>query len=79
MMFLTKMDGYQKMCDTNQNVTKLGMTMKGVYYMRHKFFSKTFEMFELFFFKLKIFHHYHYTPSSRNKFSCLPHNHISKL
>jgi len=25
MVFLIKMDGYQKMCDTNKNVTKMGM------------------------------------------------------
>jgi len=30
-MFLIKMDGYQKMCDTNKNVTNMGMTVKGVY------------------------------------------------
>ncbi len=27
-----KMDGYQKMCDTNKNVTKMGMIIKKVYY-----------------------------------------------
>jgi hypothetical protein len=42
------------------------------------FFQKHFKCLN-FFFKLKMFHHYHYTPSSRNKFSCLPHNHILKL
>jgi hypothetical protein len=31
-MFLIKMNGYQKMCDTNKNVTKMGMIIKGVYY-----------------------------------------------
>jgi hypothetical protein len=31
MVFLTKMDGYQKMCDMNKNVTKMGMIIKGVY------------------------------------------------
>jgi hypothetical protein len=25
------MDGYQNMCDTNKNVTKMGMIIKGVY------------------------------------------------
>jgi hypothetical protein len=30
MMFLTKMDGYQTMFDTNKNVTKRGMIIKGV-------------------------------------------------
>jgi hypothetical protein len=25
------MDGYQKMCDTNKNVTKMGVIIKGVY------------------------------------------------
>ncbi len=33
MMFLTKMDGYQKMCDTNKNVIKMGVIIKGVYYI----------------------------------------------
>ncbi len=27
-----KMDGYQKMCDTNKNVTKMGMIIKKVYH-----------------------------------------------
>jgi hypothetical protein len=31
MMFLTKIDGYQEICDTNKNVTKMGMIIKGVY------------------------------------------------
>jgi hypothetical protein len=31
MVSLTKMDGYQKMCDTNKNVTKMGVIIKGVY------------------------------------------------
>jgi hypothetical protein len=25
------MDGYQEICDTNKNVTKMGMIIKGVY------------------------------------------------
>jgi hypothetical protein len=29
MVFLTKTDGYQKMCDINKNVTKMGMIIKG--------------------------------------------------
>jgi hypothetical protein len=33
MVFLTKTDGYQKMCDTNKNVIKMGMIIKGVYYI----------------------------------------------
>ncbi len=32
MIFLTKMDGYQKMCDTNKNVIKMGVIIKGVYW-----------------------------------------------
>jgi hypothetical protein len=32
MAFLTKTDGYQKMCDTTKNVTKMGMIVKAVYY-----------------------------------------------
>jgi hypothetical protein len=32
MVFLIKMDGYQKLCDTNRNVTKMGVIRKGVYY-----------------------------------------------
>ncbi len=32
-MFLTKMDGYQKMCDINKNVIKMGAIIKGVYYI----------------------------------------------
>ncbi len=31
MVFLTKMDGYQEICDTIKNVTKMGMIIKGVY------------------------------------------------
>jgi hypothetical protein len=27
-----KMDGYQKMCDTNKNVTKMGLIIKKIYY-----------------------------------------------
>jgi hypothetical protein len=27
------MDGYKKMCDTNKNVTKMGVIIKGVYYI----------------------------------------------
>jgi hypothetical protein len=33
------MDGYQKMCDTNKNVTKMGMIIKGVYYITTKAFA----------------------------------------
>jgi len=33
MVFLVKMDGYQKLCDTNKNVIKMDMIMKGVYYI----------------------------------------------
>jgi len=32
MVFFTKMDGFQKMCDTNKNVTKMGVIIYGVYY-----------------------------------------------
>jgi hypothetical protein len=32
MIFLTKLDGYRKMCDTNKNVTEMGVIIKGVYY-----------------------------------------------
>ncbi len=31
MIFLTKLDGYQKMCDANKNVTEMGVIIKGVY------------------------------------------------
>jgi hypothetical protein len=31
MELLTKMDGYQKMCDTNKNVNKMGVIIKDVY------------------------------------------------
>jgi hypothetical protein len=31
MVFLIKMDGYQKLCDTNKNVTKMGVIIKRVY------------------------------------------------
>jgi hypothetical protein len=31
MVFLTEMDGYQKMRDTNKNVIKMGVIIKGVY------------------------------------------------
>ncbi len=30
MVFFTKMDDYQKMCDTNKNVIKMGVIIKGV-------------------------------------------------
>ncbi len=33
MVFLTKTDGYQKMCDTNKNVIKMGVIIKEVYYI----------------------------------------------
>jgi hypothetical protein len=36
--FFIKMDGYQKMCDTNMHVTKMGVTIKGVYYITTKSF-----------------------------------------
>ncbi len=39
MLFLTKMNGYQKMCDTNKNVTKMGVIIKGVYYIITKAFA----------------------------------------
>jgi len=29
MVLLTKMDGYQKMCDTNKNVIKIGVIIRG--------------------------------------------------
>jgi hypothetical protein len=41
MMFLTKMDDYQTLCDTNNNVTK-----NGVYYIpkrRPNWFALTFK------------------------------------
>jgi len=31
MMFQTEVNGYQKLCDTNKNVTNMGMIIKGVY------------------------------------------------
>jgi hypothetical protein len=31
MVYLIKSNGYQKMCDTNKNVIKMGMIIKGVY------------------------------------------------
>jgi hypothetical protein len=34
MVFLTKTNGYQKVFDTNKNVTKMGVIVKGVYYIR---------------------------------------------
>jgi hypothetical protein len=36
-MFQTEVDGYQKLCDTNKNVTNMGMIIKGVYsiYLPH--------------------------------------------
>jgi hypothetical protein len=33
MLFLTKLDGYQKNYDTNKNVTKMDVIIKGVYYI----------------------------------------------
>jgi hypothetical protein len=43
--FLPKYDGYQKMCDTNKNVTKMGVIIKGIYFITHnlnffRFFDK---------------------------------------
>jgi hypothetical protein len=29
-MFVPRMDGYQKLCDTNKNVTKMGVIIEGV-------------------------------------------------
>jgi hypothetical protein len=29
MVFLTKMDGYRKLCDTNKNMTKMRVIIKG--------------------------------------------------
>ncbi len=31
MAFPSKMDGYRKMCDTNKNVSKMDVIIKGVY------------------------------------------------
>jgi hypothetical protein len=31
MVFLTKMNGYKKTCDTNKNVTKMGYYKGGLY------------------------------------------------
>jgi hypothetical protein len=39
MVFLTKIYGYQKMCDTNKNVIKMGEIIKGVYYITTKAFA----------------------------------------
>jgi hypothetical protein len=39
MMFLIKTDGYQKKSDTNKNVTKMDLIIKGVYY------SNTFDKY----------------------------------
>jgi hypothetical protein len=33
MVFLTKTNGFQKMCDTNKYVIKMGVIIKGVYYI----------------------------------------------
>jgi hypothetical protein len=33
------MDGYQKLCDTNKNVTKMGVIIKEVYYITIKAFA----------------------------------------
>jgi hypothetical protein len=32
MTFLTETNDYQKLCDTNKNMTKMGVIIKGVYY-----------------------------------------------
>jgi hypothetical protein len=50
-MFLTKVDGYQKLCDTNKNVIKMGMIVKGVYCISFLSTLKTWgskEVFQLF-------------------------------
>jgi len=36
MVFLTKTDGYQKMCDTNKNVTEMGVIIKRVHYIKFR-------------------------------------------
>jgi hypothetical protein len=46
MVFLTKMNGYKKTCDTNKNVTKMGVIIKGVY---------TSSLFVLFYYKSDIY------------------------
>jgi hypothetical protein len=33
MVFFIKPNDYQKMCNTNKNVTKMDMIIKGVYYI----------------------------------------------
>jgi hypothetical protein len=38
------MDGYQKVCDTNKNVTKMGVIIKGVYYITTKAFAIYFKL-----------------------------------
>jgi hypothetical protein len=45
MVFITKMDGYQKICDTNKNVTKMGVIIRGIYYTN--FQSDTIGMYLL--------------------------------
>jgi len=42
MIFLTEMDGYQKICDTNKNVTKMGVIIKEVYYILDGFYKLKF-------------------------------------
>jgi predicted metal-binding membrane protein len=50
MVFLTKAYGYQKLCDTNKNVIKMGMIARGVYCISFLSTLKTFgkEVFHLF-------------------------------
>jgi len=39
--FFIKTNGYQKMCDTNQNVTKMAYYKEGLLYFAFKKFSLT--------------------------------------
>ncbi len=56
MTFLTKTDDYQKMCDTNKNVIKMGVIIKGVYYTRIKVFDSSLIGINVFKNKQLIYH-----------------------
>jgi hypothetical protein len=54
MVFLTKADGYQKLCDTHKNVIKMGVIVKGVYCISFLSTPKTFKSENILpFFKLR--------------------------
>jgi hypothetical protein len=67
MVFFIKTDGYQKMCDINKNVIKMGMIIKWVYYIWEKvvifFKSKLWYVLWILFTLGSFVHHFCRDPS----------------